>query len=86
MESRLVFEQAIACATGIAQKTVPLSGLRRLLILLAPLAEQHRIVAKVDKLMTLCDRLEANIATGDNTRCRLLDTLLHEVLSPVADQ
>ena len=86
MESRLVFEQAIACATGIAQKTVPLSGLRRLLIPLAPLAEQHRIVAKVDELMALCDRLEANIATGDNTRCRLLDTLLHEVLSPVADQ
>ncbi len=86
MESRLVFEQAIACATGIAQKTVPISGLRRLLIPLAPLAEQHRIVAKVDELMALCDRLEANIATGDNTRCRLLDTLLHEVLSPVADQ
>ena len=86
MESRLVFEQAIACATGIAQKTVPLSGLRRLLIPLAPLAEQHRIVAKVNELMALCARLEANIATGDNTRCRLLDALLHEVLSPVADQ
>ncbi len=86
MESRLVFEQAIACATGIAQKTVPLSGLRRLLIPLPPLAEQHRIVAKVDELMALCDRLEANLATGDNTRCRLLDTLLHQVLSPVADQ
>ena len=47
MESRLVFEQATACATGIAQKTVPLSGLRRLLVPLPPLAEQHRIVAKV---------------------------------------
>ena len=53
---------------------------------LPPLAEQHRIVAKVDELMALCDRLEANLATGDNTRYRLLDALLHEVLSPVADQ
>ena len=47
---------------------------------LPPLAEQHRIVAKVDELMTLCDQLEANLATSDDTRRRLLDALLHEVL------
>ena len=47
-----------------------------------PLAEQHRIVAKVDELMTLCDRLEASLATGDDTRSRLLDALLHEALAP----
>ena len=80
MESRLVFEQATACATGIAQKTVPLSGLRRLLILLPPLAEQHRIVAKVDELMALCDGLEASLVTGDDTRCRLLRAFLTEAL------
>ena len=51
MESRLVFEQATACATGIAQKTVPLSGLRRLLIPIPPLAEQHRIVTRADELI-----------------------------------
>ena len=84
MESRLVFEQATACATGIAQKTVPLSGLRRLLILLPPLAEQHRIVATVDELMALCDRLEASLTTGDDTRCRLLGALLIEALEPGA--
>ena len=30
--------------------------------------------------MTLCDRLEASLATGDHTRRRLLDALLHEAL------
>ena len=80
MESRLVFEQATACATGIAQKTVPLSGLRRLLIPIPPLAEQHRIVTRADELIALCDRLEASLSTGDDTRRRLLDALLHEVL------
>ena len=80
MESRLVFEQATTCATGIAQKTVPLSGLRRLLILLPPLAEQHRIVAKVDALMALCDRLETSLTIADDTRCRLLGALLIKAL------
>ena len=83
MESRFVFDQATACATGIAQKTVPLSGLRRLLIPLPPLAEQHRIVAKVDALMALCDRLEASLDATAATRRRLLDALLAEALAPV---
>ncbi len=47
---------------------------------LPPLAEQRRIVAKVDTLMTLCDRLEASLTEGNDTRRRLLDTLLHEML------
>ena len=49
---------------------------------LPPLAEQHRIVAKVDELMALCDRLEASLATGNDTKQRLLDALLHEALAP----
>jgi type I restriction enzyme, S subunit len=51
-----------------------------------PLAEQHRIVAKVDELMALCDRLEASLSTGDETRRGLLDALLHEALAPVDDR
>ena len=49
---------------------------------LPPLAEQHRIVAMVDELMALCDRLEENLATVDDTRRRLLDAVLHEALEP----
>ena len=40
---------------------------------LPPLAEQHRIVAKVDELMALCDRLEASLTATAATRRRLLD-------------
>ena len=80
MESSLIFEQATACATGIAQKTVPLSGLRRFVILLPPLGEQHRIVARVDGLMALCGRLEAGLTAVDGTRNHLLDSLLHDSL------
>ena len=49
---------------------------------LPPLAEQHRIVAKVDELMALCDRLETSLDTADTTRQRLLEALLHEALVP----
>lgn len=49
---------------------------------LPPLAEQHRIVAKVDALMALCDRLEASLDQTAATRRRLLDALLAEALAP----
>jgi type I restriction enzyme S subunit len=51
-------------------------------IALPPLAEQHRIVAKVDELMALCDRLEASLIRTDTHRRRLLEALLHEALEP----
>jgi type I restriction enzyme, S subunit len=43
---------------------------------LPPIAEQHRIVVKVDELMALCDRLEAEQADAGSAQARLVDTLL----------
>jgi type I restriction enzyme S subunit len=43
---------------------------------LAPLAEQHRIVAKVDELMALCDRLEAEQTDATSAHAKLVETLL----------
>ena len=63
-----------------AQPVISGSKIYPIIIGLPPLAEQHRIVAKVDGLMALCDRLEKNLAGGDDTRRRLLDALLHAVL------
>jgi type I restriction enzyme, S subunit len=44
---------------------------------LPPLAEQHRIVAKVDDLMTLCDKLESAQARREKRRDRLVAATLH---------
>ncbi len=44
---------------------------------LPPLAEQCRIVAKVDELMALCDELEAAQAKGERRRDRLVAATLH---------
>ena len=65
------------------QANVNGTALKNMLIPLPPLAEQHRIVAKVDALMALCDQLEASLAATATTRRRLLDALLAEALAPV---
>jgi type I restriction enzyme S subunit len=52
------------------------------MLFLPPLAEQHRIVVKVDALMALCDQLEASLNAAAVTRGRLLDALLAEALTP----
>ena len=70
-------------AVGATMQNLNQSILLKMSIGFPPLAEQYRMVAKVDELMALCDRLEASLATGDDTRCRLLDTLLYEALEPV---
>lgn len=67
-----------------AQPNISLANVNDFPIPLPPLAEQHRIVAKVDALMALCDRLEAALATTDTTGARLLEALLHEALDPAA--
>lgn len=69
-------------ATGGLQPFVSLGFLRAYPMGLPPLAEQHRIVAKVDELLSLCDQLEASLTRGENARSRLLNALLHEALAP----
>lgn len=80
MKSQWVFNQATEYATGIAQKTVPLGGLRKILIPLPPLAEQQRIVAKVDQLMKLCDELESNLTNSHSISEKHINAIINQVL------
>ena len=48
---------------------------------LPPLAEQHRIVAKVDELIALCDQLEQQLSQADQQRRRLLQAVSAEALN-----
>lgn len=68
-------------APATAQKNINLTILNEVLIPLPPLTEQHRIVAKVDELMALCDELEAQLKTTQIEGRRLLESVLHEALS-----
>ena len=54
---------------------------RMALFPLAPLAEQHRIVAKVDELMALCDQLERQQGCGIEAHQTLVETMLGTLTS-----
>jgi type I restriction enzyme S subunit len=84
LNSPWIADFAAEKTTGGAAPRVNMALVRGYPIPLPPLAEQHRIVAKVDALMTLCDQLEAALTTADTTRTRLLEALLHEALEPNA--
>jgi len=76
-DSALV-RQAIAglFVSTAGQKTVNQGHIGSLPIPLPPLAEQHSIVAKVDELMALCDRLEAQQADAESAHAQLVQALL----------
>jgi len=63
-----------------------LDNIRNLRIPLPPLTEQRRIVAKVDQLMGICDRLEASLAAGEKRRSGLLAAILDEALRPTEER
>ncbi|GAB3126659.1 restriction endonuclease subunit S [Novispirillum itersonii] len=63
--------------TGTAgQKRIPSDYFAYSPFPLPPLAEQRRIVAKVDELMALCDRLQAQQADAEAVHATLVKTLL----------
>lgn len=66
-------------AKGTAQKGLYLGKLAEMPITIPPLAEQHRIVAKVDELMKLCDDLEAGIINSFDVHSQLVETLLNNL-------
>jgi type I restriction enzyme S subunit len=76
--------RAIIVSKGAALKHLHLVDLRALPFPLPPLAEQSRIVAKVDQLMALCDQLEARLGAAQTERRRLLAAVLHEAVAPAA--
>ena len=71
---------------GASQGNLNLGLIRTFNIPVPPLAEQHRIVAKVDELMAFCDQLEANLAATQADSRRLLEAVLREALATVLEK
>lgn len=70
----------------LAQPTLNVGLIERTPIPVPPLAEQHRIVVKVDELMALCDQLETQLAVSEADSRRLLEAVLRDALAPALEQ
>jgi type I restriction enzyme S subunit len=76
LNAGIVYQQARTVATGTAQKTVPLAGLRAIAVPLPPFAEQQRIVAEVEQRLSIVEELDAEVTTNLQRAERLRSSIL----------
>ncbi len=80
LASKYAYDYATMIATGIAQKTVPLTGLRKLPVPIPPEVEIVRIVTRVNDLMTLCDTLQKQVQQAQSTQQQLASALVEQAI------
>jgi type I restriction enzyme S subunit len=72
--------------SGSSKQTTNLASinktqLRACPVALPPLAEQRRIIAKVNELITLCDALKAGLAEAQTTQTHLADAIVERAVA-----
>ena len=83
LKSPHFIQNGIDKMTGTAgQKRVPVEYFANAPFPLPPLAEQHRIVTRVNELMMLCDQLEETRTKQETTRNRLTTASLARLNTP----
>jgi type I restriction enzyme S subunit len=80
------FRQLVNASGSTAQPAIYLRDLKKIALPLPPLAEQHRIVAKVDQLMALCDQLKTRLTQARQLNEQLASTLVERSLAEDAQQ
>jgi type I restriction enzyme S subunit len=73
------FLRARASGTSGSMPKINQTALKSLPLPIPPLAEQRRIVAKVDQVMALVDQLETQLAASRATAKNLLESLIVEI-------
>lgn len=73
-------------APATAQKNINLGIINMLLFPLPPLPEQKAIVAKVEKLLALCDQLQTQITQNQHHAEQLMQAVLKEAFSQGNEQ
>lgn len=82
MQSNLIKETIFSFAKeAISQASINQTQISLLLTPLPPQAEQHRIVAKVDELMVLCDQLKTRIQQASQQQQFIADALVAQAVA-----
>lgn len=82
-QGRSYFESASKQTTNLA--SINMRQVRGCLVPFPPLAEQNRILARVDLLMKSVDQLEQQIVVSEAMARELLNAVIHELMHPTAD-
>jgi type I restriction enzyme S subunit len=77
LNSWLFRAQYLPKISGSASPHLNIRDIRRFAVSLPPLAEQKRIVAKVESLLALCDGLATEVVAAEEVRGRLLAAVLN---------
>ena len=70
----------VAGGTSSSMKNVSREQIKNLVVALPPLAEQHRIVAKVVELMALCDALKSRLTNAQTIQLHLADAIVERAV------
>ena len=84
MLSEAFVKQVVKSDTRVAMPKINQTELNQVLVPIPPLNEQHRIAAKVDELMTLCDQLKASISSAQETQLNLADSIVEQAIQSPA--
>ncbi|WP_124948441.1 restriction endonuclease subunit S [Sulfuriferula thiophila] len=81
IESPYFMEYALNSVSGTTIMNLSLFSMNNFPLSIPPLAEQHRIVAKVDELMAICDQLKSRITAASQLQQKLADVLVEQAVT-----
>ncbi len=74
-----IYDEIRLLAEGAAQPNLNVGKIKETLVPLPPLSEQHRIVARIDQLMALCDTVDQKINDASDKQTELLRAVMVQV-------
>ncbi len=76
-----LLERSSDSAIGSTVKHLRVGAVEELNIPLPPIAEQHRIVSRIDELMTICDKLKSQITSANQLQQKIADVVIGQAIN-----
>ena len=80
MISPCIYDLIMSVQVGMSREGLSIGKLEKFVLPFPPLAEQERIVKRVEQLLSLCDALEARLQSAEEERGRLVASVMAGVV------